>query len=143
MSSAPSGVAPGLRNSLALIAENDVVVDTSAGCTTDYVRAALVAATGAVTIPREHRGSVLVGPSAPTCPNIDFVGSIASHGSIIMRWRIGPANVGYVNRSYRWDPWLAYFPPPFVPLAHPWELSGLEVASGDCFAPGSGGVTCE
>ncbi|MCW2956252.1 MAG: hypothetical protein JWO69_1121 [Thermoleophilia bacterium] len=139
---AAQGITAAGRNAVALIAENDVIVDTTAGCI-NTVRAAVVAMTGAVTIPREHRANVLIGTPPPVCANITFTGSMASHGTIIMRWNVGATTVGYTNRTYRWDPWLAYYPPPYVPLAQAWELSGLELANGDCFAPGAtGGAAC-
>ncbi len=131
------------QNSLALMAENDIVF---AGCTVTNVRAALVAGTGAVTIPRELRNNLLTTGAAAMpapCANVSLTGSIASHGSIILRWHITGATVGYTNRTYAWDPWLAYYPPPFVPLAHPWEISGLEAVSGDCFAPAAGSAPVE
>lgn len=124
----PGAAAP---NALALIAENDIVLDTSSGCFST-VRAALVAVTGAVTLPREHRSSILPA-GASLCPSISLTGALASHASIILRWSVGAASIGFGSRTYNWDPWLAYYPPPFVPLSHPWEMSGLEVANGDCF----------
>ncbi|MBC7460917.1 MAG: hypothetical protein H7287_06110 [Thermoleophilia bacterium] len=119
------------KNSLALLAEHDIVLDIGASCISN-VRAALVAATGSVTIPRAYRQTVALGTPLPACPSINIVGSIVSHGSIVMKWLVDGKVTGFNTRSYQWDPWMAYYPPPFVPLTHPWAMESLSIANGDC-----------
>jgi hypothetical protein len=126
------------QNVIGLLAENDILISAAAPCTTRSIDAAMVAMAGGVSLPQEHRPSVYTGLMPPTCANLDIDGSISSHASIVLRWQLRttsmtPQTVGFTSRAYRWDPWLGYYPPPYFPLARPWELITTKTANRDCF----------
>lgn len=133
---------------IGLIAHGDVVIwQTEARpCAVSTVQAALVAATGGVTIPTNYTTDE-IQDGAPRCSQpIELDGSIAGHRPPTLVWtwpalRPGspPVMAGFANgRTYEWDDALRRNPPPYFPLTGTWQPFSVREANADClFDPGS------
>lgn len=122
--------------SIGLIAQGDVVLWQAPGraCSIGVVQAAMVAATGGVTIPTRYTtGEVQSG--APTCgQRISLDGSIAGHRPPTLVWTWpGGHSAGFTGtRTYTWDEQLKRNPPPFFPLTGTWQPFNIREANVDC-----------
>jgi hypothetical protein len=121
-----------VARSLGLLAEGDIAIVPNG---TRTIQAALFATTGGVRLPWNYRTPTRDPNLAlPHQSKLTIVGSIASHSTIAPRWSWGAGYwVGFSNRDYSWDGWLATYPPPYWPTSNPWELIDQSDANADCF----------
>jgi hypothetical protein len=130
-------------SSIGLIAQGDVVLwmDRSGGtvnCPIRQLQAAIVAATGGVTIPTKYTTNELQS-TAPNCRNRVLIdGSLAGHRppTLIWTWTTSSGrsyHAGFTgSRDYRWDTNLKRNPPPFFPLTGSWQPFQVREANIDC-----------
>lgn len=130
-------------SSIGLIAQGDVVLwmekPTSAAsvCPMNTLQAAIVAATGGVTIPTRYTTDELQS-NAPNCGGTVLIdGSLAGHRppTLVWTWTSGASTykAGFTgNREYRWDTELKRNPPPYFPLTGTWQPFQVREANVDC-----------
>lgn len=129
-------------SSIGLIAQGDIILWMENGakglsCPVDVVQAAMVAATGGVTIPTKYTTNE-VQTTAPECGTVIVDGSVAGHRppTLVWRWRADNGTTyaaGYdTRRDYRWDEQLKRNPPPYFPLTGSWQAFQVREANTDC-----------
>lgn len=128
-------------SSIGLIAHGDIVFWQSPtnACLVRRVDAAMVAATGGVTIPTKYT-TVERQQNAPSCgQQLRINGTIAGHRPPTMFWSwpaaagFGVKTAGYHGtRNYGWDQALKNNPPPYFPLTGTWQTVLLTEANADC-----------
>ncbi|MCW2924362.1 MAG: hypothetical protein JWM98_1766, partial [Thermoleophilia bacterium] len=125
-------------SSIGLIAQGDVVMWMQstggvASCPVRKLQAAIVAASGGLTIPTKYATDE-VQTLAPDCGgNVLVDGSVAGHRPPLMVWRWDGFGAGYTGtRTYRWDEALKRNPPPFFPLTGTWQPYQVREANVDC-----------
>ncbi|MCW2973334.1 MAG: hypothetical protein JWN72_1607, partial [Thermoleophilia bacterium] len=131
---------------LGLIAQGDIIIDMQGGtgsapvvdCRVTFIRAALLAASGGVTIPPQYTVPQ-TQPGPPQCDQqLTIDGSIAGHRAPNMNWawpsNDGTAWAGYDKRSYKWDTRLLSSPPPYFPLTGTWQAVNVRPGNVDCYA---------
>lgn len=129
-------------SSIGLIAQGDIILWMENGpaglrCPVGVVQAAMVAATGGVTIPTKYTTSE-VQTTAPECGTVVVDGSVAGHRppTLVWRWRADTGDTyaaGYdTRREYRWDEQLKRNPPPYFPLTGSWQAFQMREANTDC-----------
>ncbi|MCB0878237.1 MAG: hypothetical protein KDC46_04570 [Thermoleophilia bacterium] len=120
--------------SVGLLAENDVLVDPAASPPVRRIQAAVMATTGAVRIPAQYRTPIRqAGQPYARSDSLEILGSIASHGSVALRWSWGSDWVGFGTRKYVWDPSLASYGPPYWPSSARWQVIDQSEANADCY----------
>lgn len=130
-----------VTSSIGLIAQGDVVLwmykDVNSGasvCNAYTVQAAMVAATGGLTIPSRYTTNELQ-TAAPRCPGkVTIDGSVAGHRPPLLVWKWPSGDkAGYTGtRDYRWDKELKRNPPPYFPLTGAWQPFQVRDANTDC-----------
>lgn len=123
-------------SAIGLIAQGDVVLwmEAPSTCPVRTLQAAIVAATGGVTIPTKYTTNELQ-TDIPTCRGtVTVEGSLAGHRPPTLVWGWpGHAAAGYDGpRNYRWDKALKSNPPPFFPLTGTWQPYQVREANVDC-----------
>lgn len=130
-------------SSIGLIAQGDVVLwmerpaNASSVCPVNTLQAAIVAATGGVTIPTRYTTDELQS-TAPNCSGTVLIdGSLAGHRppTLIWAWSSGASTykAGFTGtRDYRWDTELKRNPPPYFPLTGTWQPFQVREANVDC-----------
>ncbi len=122
-------------SAIGLLAQGDVVLWMAmpSYCPTHTVQAAIVAATGGMTIPTRYTTNELQS-TAPRCGSIVIDWSVAGHRppTLIWSWP-GGYGAGYGGmRDYRWDRELKRNPPPYFPLTGTWQPFQVREANVDC-----------
>jgi hypothetical protein len=122
-------------SSIGLLAEGNIVIwqSPSNPCAVTTVQAAMVAATGGITIPPQYTSDE-IQPTAPRCAQtLTLTGSFAGHRPPTMEWRWDHGETGFVGRrQYTWDQKLKRNPPPFFPLTGTWQPFNVRGANVDC-----------
>ncbi|MCW2927684.1 MAG: hypothetical protein JWM86_1652 [Thermoleophilia bacterium] len=123
-------------SSIGLLAQGNVVIwQTQANpCAVTTVEAAMVAATGGITIPSKYTTDE-VQRSAPQCSaRLKLDGSFAAHRPPTLFWGWDSGDVaGYTrSRAYMWDQQLKRNPPPYFPLTGTWQPFNVRDANVDC-----------
>ena len=124
-------------SNVGLIAQADVVLwQTMANpCRVTHIDAAMVAATGGLTIPTQYTTDE-IQDEVPTCgQRLRINGAIAGHRppTLIWSWPGASQPTGWRNREYLWDAALQRNPPPFFPLTGTWQPFNVRDANVDCF----------
>jgi hypothetical protein len=123
-------------SSIGLLAQGDVVLwmFPPNNCPVGTMQAAVVAASGGVTIPTRFTTNELQ-TNVPNCTGAVVIdGSLAGHRppTLVWTWPGVPA-AGYAGtRDYRWDQELKRNPPPFFPLTGLWQPFQVREANVDC-----------
>lgn len=129
-------------SAIGLIAQGDIILWMERGasglhCPVGHAQAAMVAATGGVTIPTKYTTNE-VQTTAPRCGNVIVDGSLAGHRppTLVWRWKADTGAsfaAGYDGRrDYRWDEQLKRNPPPYFPLTGSWQAFQVREANSDC-----------
>lgn len=131
---------------IGLIAQGDVILwQTPADpCQVSRVQAAVVAATGGVTLPTKYTTNELQ-TNAPVCDQgIQLDGSISGHRppTLVWKWEDDGGRqyrAGYVGvRNYTWDQHLRRTAPPYFPLTGLWQPFNVREGNTDCLFSSTG-----
>jgi hypothetical protein len=130
------GASVAANSILGLIVDGDIVPRMDIGQCPTGLTAAVVSASGTLTIPAKYRVPVPPGAGAvPGClgATFNFTGSLGTHYMPLMHyvWTTGQAT-GYGTRSYNYDSRLLMTPPPLFPTTGPWQVSTWKDADPAC-----------
>lgn len=122
---------------LGMIAQGDIVTDINGAgiCKVHTIKnAALIAASGSLTIPPDFATGTAPGLTKPHCGTLVVSGSLAVRHAPLLYWGwdFGATYAGYLSRKYQWTAQLATTPPTSMPTAEGWRVVRLQPADADC-----------
>lgn len=120
---------------LGLVVEGDVIPRIDQNYCPAGLNAAVVSASGTLGIPPQYRVPTAPAGSLPIC-NVQFrfTGSLGTHYMPLLRLSWTTAQVGYTNRTYRYDSRLLTTAPPMFPTTGPWQTSTWKDADPRCLS---------
>lgn len=141
------GEAGDRTSAIGLLAQGDIVLHQTPrqDCRVTTVQAAMVSATGGITVPPQYLSDELQ-TNVPSCrQTLNLDGSFASHRppTLLREWDNG-VKTGYAGtRRYTWDEQLKRTPPPYFPLTGTWQPFHVRDANADCLTTRKAEASCE